>query len=265
MKKLLLLIALLTTIGFSQITYYGITGYNYTPNAYTEPSSSFGFLVGSKQTNLQETNMIFNYLAGYGVIDILGNPLEIAVSNTPGFVSNEPFENAQEASKGYGSIRPGYPIPAIKYSFHHQENWAVAGGLTYNYGLYCISTYRLALPFVSPEITGGLGYAVSKAYVMGGLKLTASDFSANPLPFALIVEAASGGSTKILGEVDEFFVSTGFQSGITDNLTLAGNYRVDPSPYYVIDKDNPDVRIKKASQNTNGLFTLSIIFTHKNL
>ncbi|MGL1936878.1 MAG: hypothetical protein OCD01_17755 [Fibrobacterales bacterium] len=263
--RILALLLLLGTLSYGQISYYGMTGYHYTPNALTPENSKFGFLVGSKQTNLEQVNMIFHHLAGYGVISFLGNPLEISLSNTPGFVQNRPGNDPHEQKKGYGSRRTMIPLPSLKYGFHNKGPWAVAGGVNYNYGLYTVATFHHRFPILSPEVSAGISFAISKAYIMGGIKLQAADFSGNPLPLSFTVEGASGGSTELLGEVDEFFIALGFQTEITNNISISGNYRKDPSTYMVINKDEPDLAIEKESQNIGGLFALSITFTHKNL
>lgn len=251
MKLILSIVFLSCVVLQAQESFYGTSGYYFTPSAYVKKNSNYG---ASVDASVRFTSIRFSAL--------MKERLEISFASTMGFVGDEGFSE----KTFYAPIIPGAKFAIGEQKKGKQE---IAYSVFFNlpYGLGAVGSWATQWPVLSPEFSGGIGIPsadFSHAYIFAGYKLRLCDLKRNPLPLAIIGDAAVSASLGELGTYEEAYVSSGLSVYIGRNFTFDMIYRIDPEEYVEINEDTGTERILP-EQNQNGVLYLKLNFAFENM
>ncbi len=220
-----LILTLLPTYLYADMTRYGFSGINYVPSEEKSfgPDFSAGYFMAVKDVSNED-----RYPAGLTLLTSLQTfPVEIGFSNTYRMASGSQDGGFKPQTAGdYLPI-----IPSLKYSLGETPTswgqWRIATGFAMPYGVYFVAGFQSSLPFLQPHFTAGLSSRYNAYHIFGGMQLRLANANGKPLPLYFTSDFALGNSLEQLDQIEERFYSVGVRMDAGQHLQMGMIYRAD--------------------------------------
>jgi len=212
-------ILLVENPGWAAVSIYGANGYNFIPQAEFAGNGQFRASFSNKPRDFDYLNLFpYSLRLNYSFKD----HWELGFSNTLYFLGND-YHTLRDSYNLSGNI--GLPIiPSIKYCFISDsfEHGSFALGFAWPIGGYFVFDILLT-PFswMQTTITTVLATAYDYYTGMSGVHLKFG------LPFSFRLEGSYTGSTEIVTESNEAFISAGFDFNLSRSVLVNLATRLD--------------------------------------